>query len=77
MAKEDTSEDSKDKLQARETKDKGLADGVSMPEDWRELVRRIQEETDTLKLVNLVQELIVKFDEEKLRKTMHRPGGPA
>lgn len=45
-----------------------------MQEDWRDLVRQIQEETDTHKLVNLVQELIVKFDEEKLRKSMPRPG---
>ncbi len=48
-----------------------------MREDWRELVERIQQETDTLKLVNLVQELIGKFDEEKLRKTIRPPGGGA
>lgn len=36
-------------------------------DDWRELARRIQEEPDSSKLVNLVQQLIAKFDEQNSR----------
>jgi hypothetical protein len=77
MAKEDSSEDSKSASQSVKTNGDGLAEGVSMQEDWRDLVQQIQQETDTHKLVNLVQELISKFDEEKLRKATHRLGGAA
>ena len=53
-------------------------DGVPMvkddlppnPQDWRELAQKIQEETDPEKLIELVRELIAKFDEDKLRKSM-------
>jgi hypothetical protein len=33
-------------------------------EDWRDLARQIQEETDSTKLISLVQQLIAKFDEQ-------------
>jgi hypothetical protein len=35
------------------------------PEDWRELARRAQLETDSNKMIHLVQQLIARFDEEK------------
>jgi len=38
--------------------------------DWRELARRIQREEDPEKVLTLVQELIAKFNEEKLRKNL-------
>jgi hypothetical protein len=38
--------------------------------DWRELARRIQQETEPEKVLTLVQELIAKFNEEKLRKNL-------
>jgi hypothetical protein len=44
------------------------ADGKPGPEDWRELARKIQQETDPNRMIELVQELIAKFDEERLRK---------
>jgi len=48
-----------------------MADGDGPKnEDWRELARRIQQETDPEKVLTLVQELIVKFNEEKLRKNL-------
>lgn len=37
--------------------------------DWRELARRIQNESDSSVMMDLVQQLIVKLDEEKSRKT--------
>ena len=36
--------------------------------DWRELARRIQKEEDPEKVFGLVQQLIVKFNEERRRK---------
>ena len=36
--------------------------------NWRELARRIQDETDPEKMIELIRELIAKFDEERLRK---------
>jgi hypothetical protein len=36
--------------------------------DWRELARRIQKEEDPDKVLELVEQLIVKFKEEKQRK---------
>jgi hypothetical protein len=77
MAKKEMPEHPKITLQPGDIDRKEPADGVTMQEDWHELVRRIQEEKDTHKLMSLVQELICKFDEEKLRKSMHRPGGHA
>lgn len=63
--------------QPGETNREKLEDGGTMKEDWRELVRQIQEEKDTHKLMSLVQELIGKFDEEKSRKNLQRPSGAA
>ena len=45
-------------------------DNLPNPEDWRQLAQRIQEENDPEKMVDLVRELIAKFDEEKLRKSL-------
>jgi hypothetical protein len=36
--------------------------------DWRELARRVQKEEDPEKVFELVQQLIVKFNEERRRK---------
>jgi hypothetical protein len=36
--------------------------------DWRELARRIQKEEDPEKVFELVQQLIVKFNEERRRQ---------
>ena len=48
-----------------------MADGDGPKnEDWREIARRIQQETDPEKVFELVQELIAKFNEEKLRKNL-------
>ncbi len=41
---------------------------VSTPRDWREVAERVQGETDSEKVMELVQELIEKCDEEKTRK---------
>ena len=38
-------------------------------EDWRELARQIQEEKDPQKMIELVQQLIAKFDEQQALKT--------
>ena len=40
--------------------------------DWRELAQRIEIEKDSDKMIDLVQDLIDKFDEERLQ----RPSGP-
>jgi hypothetical protein len=45
-------------------------DGISKNEDWRELARRIQQETDPETVLELARELIAKFDEEKLRGSL-------
>ena len=39
--------------------------------DWRDLAQRIEKEKDPDKMIDLVQELIAKFDEERLQ----RPSG--
>jgi hypothetical protein len=45
-------------------------DNLPKPEDWHELAQRIQVETDPDKMIELVRELIARFDEEKLRKSL-------
>jgi hypothetical protein len=45
-------------------------DGISKNEDWRELARRIQQETDPETVLELARELIAKFNEEKLSRTL-------
>ncbi len=42
-------------------------------EDWRELARRIQNENDSEKMMELVHELLAKFDEEKLQRSLRPP----
>jgi len=44
------------------------ADGLPTHEDWRDVAQRVQVETDSHKVVQLVQQLIEKLEEEKLRK---------
>ena len=51
----------------------GRRGGNGASEDLRELARRIQEETDTNKMIELVQELIAKFDEQKLMTDARPP----
>lgn len=43
-------------------------DGLSTHEGWRDVALRVQVETDSQKMVQLVQQLIEKLEEEKLRK---------
>jgi hypothetical protein len=42
--------------------------GISTQEDWRQLAERVQQETDPNRMIDLVQQLITKLDEQKLRK---------
>jgi hypothetical protein len=54
--------------------------GISTPEDWRELAERVQQEQDPNRMIELVQHLITKLDEEKLRKGLtpaSQPNGNA
>jgi molybdopterin converting factor small subunit len=39
-----------------------------IPAELRELAKQIQEETDTNKMIELVQQLIAKFDEQRLQR---------
>ena len=50
-------------------------DGTPKNEDWHELARRIQEEDDPEKMMELVHELLAKLDEEKLRRGLRPPIG--
>ena len=43
-------------------------DSQSPVEDWRDLARRIQHETDSNVMIELIQQLVVKLDAEKSRK---------
>jgi hypothetical protein len=45
------------------------SDGTPTQDDWRELAQLIQKESDPHKMVELVQKLITRFDDEKLRKS--------
>lgn len=45
------------------------SDGVPSQDDWRDVARMIQQETDPQKMVELVQKLITRFDDEKSRKS--------
>jgi hypothetical protein len=45
-------------------------DRVPSQHDWRELAQLIQKETDPQKMVELVQLLIARFDEETARKSL-------
>jgi len=38
------------------------------PSEWRDLAQQVQRETDSDKMIHLVQRLIQKYDEEKLQK---------
>ena len=44
-------------------------DAVPSDGNWRDLARQIQEEKDPAKMIDLVEQLIAKFDEEKLRES--------
>jgi len=45
-------------------------DGEPRNEDWRELALRVQQETDPQKMIELVQQLVAKYDEEKARNNV-------
>ena len=57
-----------------------VKDNLPKPEDWHELAQRIQEETDPERMIELVRQLIARFDEERLRKSLlvdrKTQGGP-
>ena len=38
-------------------------------EEWRSLAQQIQHESDPQKMIELVQQMIAKFDKEKLQKS--------
>jgi len=40
---------------------------LSAPEAWQELAKLAQQETDPKKMIDLVQQLIERYDEEKMR----------
>jgi hypothetical protein len=44
--------------------------GIPTNGNWRDLARQVQEENDPEKVIDLVQQLIAKFDEEKPRKNL-------
>jgi len=43
-------------------------DGDATVEDWRDLARRIQNETDSNAMIEMIQQLIAKLDAAQLRK---------
>jgi hypothetical protein len=51
-----------------------LVEAIRVPkqEDWRELAQRIQVETDPNKMLEMIQIMMEKFDEEKHRKGPQR-----
>ena len=50
-----------------------LNHGAPTNEDWRELARRVQQENDPEKMMELVHELLAKLDEEKVRRSPRPP----
>ena len=42
------------------------------PDGWREIAQQIQEETNPTKMIELVQQLIARFDQEEQRTTLLR-----
>jgi hypothetical protein len=51
---------------------KAASDGVPTPRAWKELALLIQREKDPARLVELVQRLISRFDEEKQLKVLQK-----
>ena len=54
--------------------------GISTQQDWRELAERVQQEPDPNRMIDLVQQLITKLDQETLRKGLtpgSQPNGNA
>ena len=49
-----------------EIEDLGSGDGASFAEGWRGVAERVLAEPDPNKMIELVQELVKKYDEEKL-----------
>jgi hypothetical protein len=47
-------------------------DDTPIPEGKHELVQRIQQETDSNKMIHLVQQLIDQIDSERVVKELHR-----
>jgi hypothetical protein len=50
-------------------------DALAAEQDWREVARRIQVETDPYKMMEMAERLLEKFDEEKRRKGPQRCAG--
>jgi hypothetical protein len=44
---------------------------------WRELAKQIQNETNPERMIELIRELIAKFDEERLRRGLPPSEGKA
>jgi hypothetical protein len=76
----DDSTESEDVMLQRNEPDKsnGIQESILLPGGnesspsstrvhWRDLAQQIQQETDSSKIVNLVQQLIAKFDEQNSR----------
>jgi hypothetical protein len=77
----DDSTESEDIMLQRNQTDKcnGVQESILLPggnessppstqvDDWRDLAQQIQQEADSSKIVNLVQQLIAKFDEQNSR----------
>ena len=53
--------------------DPNANDGRPAAADWREIAQRIQQETDSQKMIELVQQLLDKFDDEKRRGNLLAP----
>jgi hypothetical protein len=51
---------------------KAAPDGVPTPQDWKELALLIEREKDPARLVELVQRLISRFDEENQLKVLQK-----
>ena len=47
-------------------------DGMSSQDGWRGVAHQIQKETDATKMIELVQQLISKFDEDEQRRNLAR-----
>ena len=47
-------------------------DGTPASDGWRSMALQIQKETDSAKMIDLVQQLISKFDEDEQRRNLAR-----
>ncbi len=61
-----------EEFSGNKTADRAPEAGVSPSEDWREIAKRVQAETDSGKMIELVQKLIEKYDETTTQKQANR-----